>query len=286
MTAVRGLRRTQRWFLGAIEDLSATPRRRLRGPRAAEVVAPSPTLEPQARVAIYARAYIARLVEALEADFPAVVALLGHDRFHRVARAYAAWRRPRSWTLNDFGARFPDFLARAPRLPRAALVRDTARIERAMSEAFDAEVTAVLRPADAASVDAAKWAGARLVPSPSLRVLALSTDANPVVTRLRHGAAPPRLSPSGHAWVAVYRKGDVVYRMGLSRPAHAALSALVRGHTIGDALASASRSFEGDASALPAQVRAWFATWMAEEWFAGIEQAGGVRRRRVARARQ
>jgi hypothetical protein len=282
VTAVRGLRRTQRWFLGAIERASATPRRRASGPIADVVIAPSPTLAPRERVAIYARSYIARLVEALEADFPVVVALLGHDRFHRVARAYATRRRPRSWTLNDFGTDFPGFLDRTRGLPREALVRDVARIERAMSEAFDAEVTSVLRPADAASVPATRWADTRFAPSPSLRVLALATGANPVVTRVRHGSAPPRRTPPGPAWVAVYRKDDVVYRMDLTRPPHAALSALVRGRTLGEAVSAASRTFEGDVSALPAQVRTWFAQWMGEEWFAGIGPRARVRRAAVS----
>lgn len=277
MTAVRGLRPTQSWFLRAIEGGSTSP-------RAEEVVTRSPTLAPRERVAVYARAYMARLVEALEADYPVVVELLGHDRFHRVARAYATRHRPRSWTLNDFGAAFPAFLGRTRGLPRASLVRDAARIERAMSEAFDAEVTSILRPADAASVAPAKWAGARLVPSPSLHVIALATAANPVVTRVRHGAGPPRRAPPGPAWVAVYRKDDVVYRLDLTRPAHAAVSALVRGRTIGEAVAAASRVFDGDAAELPAQVRRWFARWIDEEWFAGIATASRASRGRRVRS--
>lgn len=265
-----GLRSTQRWFLGEIERASASPRpRRRSGPRAEEIVAPSPTLAPDERVAIYGRMYAARLVEALENDFPVLVAVLGHARFHRLARRYVTHRRPSSWTLNDLGAGLPAFVARERGLPRAALVRDVARIERAMSEAFDAEVTSVLRPADVARVPAERRADVRLAPSPSLRVLALATDANRVVTRIREGGTPPRTSPRRPAWVAVYRKDDRVWRLDLTRPMHAALAALVRGRTIGEAVLAASRVFRGDPGDLARHVRTWFAQWVEDGLFAG-----------------
>lgn len=269
MTAPRGLRATQRWFLDEVERAPASRRAR-RGPRVDAVVAPSATLGPSERVAIYRRMYIARLVEALENDFPVLVALLGHERFHRLVSRYVARHRPRSWTLNDLGVEWPGFLARERGLPRAALVRDVARVERAMSEAFDAEVPSVLRPADAARVPAGAWAGARLEPSPSLRLLALRTDANRVVSRVREGGSVPRTSPRGPAWVAVYRRDDRVWRLDLTRPMHAALSALVRGRTLAQALSAAGRALPRGREPDPRHVRAWFAQWIEEGLFAAV----------------
>lgn len=264
LRSTRGLRATQQWFLGEIERDDPTASRRR--PGADDVIAPSPTLDPAARVAIYRRMYLARLTEAMENDFPVVTAIVGHPQFHALVRRYVARHRPSSWTLNDLGRTFPSFLARR----RGALVRDVARIERAMSEAFDADVTRVLRPADAALVPADAWGDARLEPSPSLRVLRLSTDANRAVTRVRSGGGVPRSRRSAPTGVAVWRREDRVWRLDLTEPMHAALSALVRGRSLAAAVAAAQRAFDGEPDVLAARVRTWFAQWIEEGFFAAV----------------
>jgi hypothetical protein len=269
---VSGLRRTQRWFLDEVRAASAMPRPRRRRAAADTVVLPSRTLSPRQRVAIYGGMYEARLLECLVVDFPVTRALLGERRFAAAVRRFLTRHPPSSWTLNRLGAKFPAFLRTQRGLPRRPLVADTATVERAMSVAFDAPDAPVVTPDDVARVPSGAWADARLVASPSLAVLSLATQANLAVNSvLADGRTPPRL-PRGPSWIAVYRKDLRVWRLDLTPPMHAALSALVHGRTLAQALAAASRADDGDPATLPARVRRWFALWVEEGVFCEVRR--------------
>lgn len=282
MSAPRRLRDVQRWFLGAVLRRAASPRS-TRTDGAGDVVAPSATLDPDERIDVHARMYLLRLEECLAADFQAVRAVLGARRFATVVRRYVTRHPPASWTLNDLGARFPGFVRRTRGLPRAALVADLAALERAMSESFDAEDVPALQPAAAAAAAVREGAGLRLAPHPSLRILALTTNANPAVTRIREDRPPPRRTVRRPSPVAVYRKDERVWRADLTVPMHAALSALAAGETVGEAVRRASAAFRGDPARLPDLVRAWFADWIGEGLF--VAAAPERTRRRATRAR-
>jgi hypothetical protein len=269
---VSPLRATQRWFLGEVRGATALPRPPRSRVRADAVVLPSRTLSPAERVAIYGGMYAARLHECLEVDFPVTRALVGEKRFASIVRSYVTRHPPSSWTLNRLGGKLPAFLATLDDLPRRGLVRDAAAIERAMSVAFDAPDAPTLAASDLARVPADEWEDARLVPSPSLTVLALATHANLAVKSVLMDGRKPRRLPRGPTWIAVYRKDLRVWRLDLTRPMHAALSALARGRTLGQALRAASRADDGDRSTLAARVRRWFALWVEEGVFAGVRR--------------
>lgn len=255
------LRRTQVRFLEAATDATSAV-------AVADFVLPSKTLSPRERLDIYSRSYFARLEECLVADFPVVKALLGERRFHGLVHDYVEAHPPSSWTLARLGDEMPTFLAK--RRGVSKLVRDVARLERAMSEAFDAEVAETLSSSDVARVPTAAWAKARLVPSESLRVLAFETAANAAVVSVLEKDVVPKKLPRGPSFVAVYRKDWRVWRMNLTRPMHAALSALAGGRPLGAAVAAASRVFEGDPDELAPLVSRWFATWVEEGVFAAV----------------
>jgi putative DNA-binding protein len=264
------LRRTQRWFLGRVSGRGAG------GSAPAEsVVLPSATLRPEERMDIYAGMYLARLEECLASDFPVTKALLGGARFSQLVRDYVAAHPPTSWTLNDLGVHLPAFVARRQGLPRAALVRDVVRLERAMSETFDAADAPALTSADIAAVPPEAWATARLVPGPSVRVLAFATQANQAVVSVREKDRVPGRLPPGPSWVVVYRKELRVWRLTLPGPMHAALAALVRGRPLAAAVRAAARADKalgGHAAApLEERVRRAFAMWVEEGLFTRVE---------------
>jgi len=226
---------------------------------------PSTTLRPEQRLGIYVDAYMARLVEALEEDFPALARLLGHRAFHRLCRAYLERHPSRSRSLNPLGRRLPEFLSGR----RAA--GDLARLEVAMSEVFDGEAVEPLRPGDFARMTPEKLAAARLDCVPTLRLLALDHDANPYVDAVRRGrAAVPPLKRK-RSWIAVYRKEFKVCRLDLKEAAHGALSALQRGRPVSASVAAAARCWKGTSAELQTQVRRWFGEWVSEGFFAGVQ---------------
>jgi len=259
----------ERWFDGRVAG--PWEGKRARGPATARVIRRTATLTADERVAIYTRMYFARLFEVLQADYPALEKIVGEDAFEKIARAYVAKFPSRSYSLNPLGRRLPEFLARAPRVPKRVIAVDIARVERAMSEVFDAEEAAPLSPDAVAAVPASAWASARLVPIPAFGLLALRTRANAAVSAARQETPLPDLRT--HAtWVAVFRRDDTVYRLDLTEPQFALLSALCRGKTVRVALAAAVKAAgRRDAAALPGQLFGWFRTWTEEGLFRAIE---------------
>ena len=252
------LRATIRWFQESVVAPHETRRPSLLP--AASLILPSKTLRPDQRVAIYADAYLARLVEALESDFPAVSRKLGRRAFHRLCRAYLERHPSRSPSLNPLGRTLPDFMS-----PGAA--RDLARVEAAMSEVFDGEPMDTLRPADFGKIAPEKFARLRLSFVPTFRLLALDHDVNGFIDAVRQERRTLPPLRRRRAWVAVYRKEFQVWRVDLQESAHAALSALQRGRTVGEAVAAAARAWTGTPEELQSRIRRWFGEWASEGFF-------------------
>lgn len=61
-------------------------------------------------LAIYRRAYLARLSGAMRAQFPALCHALGEPLFNEFARAFVHEQPPQSYTLYDLGRRFAAYL--------------------------------------------------------------------------------------------------------------------------------------------------------------------------------
>ncbi len=91
------------------------------------------------RIHVYQHMYRARIVEALEAQYPRLARWLGADAFGEVVAAYVADEPSRHPSLRFIGRRFPDWLAaRAPADARPAALADLARLEWAREDVFDA----------------------------------------------------------------------------------------------------------------------------------------------------
>ena len=250
---------TVRWFQESVVAPHESGRRK--PAPAHRFILPSGTLRPDQRIGIYVEAYLARLVGALEEDFPAVVRLLGRRAFHDLARGYLQRFPSRSRSLNPLGRRLPEYLSDRP------AARDLARIEVAMSEVFDAEGATPMAPSDFSKIAPEKLARARLEFVPAFRLLELDHAVNPVIDAVRREqAAVPRLKRTP-TWIAVYRKEFKVWRLDLPEPAYAALSSLRRGRTVSQAVAAAARVWTGEPDALAPQVRRWFGEWVSEGFF-------------------
>src|SRR5258707_1575006 len=117
------------------------------GPDEAErVVTRSRAMTALERLAIYAYAYSARLVECLSEEFPVLKHALGEEVFDAFAVEYLERYPSRSYTLFQLGVNFPRFLAET-RPDREAdegvaaewpdFLIDLATLERTFSEVFD-----------------------------------------------------------------------------------------------------------------------------------------------------
>src|SRR5205814_10477747 len=94
-------------------------------------------------------------------------------------------------------------------------------------DALSEEALAKVAPAD--------WPGARLVPSDAVRVLEFGHAVNAYFQAYNTGDQP-NAPERGWSTTAVFRESATIWRMDMSRPMHALLSALFRGSALGEGL--------------------------------------------------
>jgi hypothetical protein len=184
----------------------------------AAITRPSPG--PSGSLALYRRMYRLRLAREVAREYPATRALLGAERFGRLARAFVDAHPSRSFTLDGYAAALPRFLRR--RCPAAA---ELARLERALSDVRRAE----RRRAPAA-------AGAlRLAPAAGARLHGFSHDVERGYARWRAGHPPGPLRRRA-SWLALHRRGAEAVPLRVRRVELPLLRALLRGERLERAL--------------------------------------------------
>jgi hypothetical protein len=252
---VAELERIQAWMQGAVLAGGAAPE------HAGAVVAPSPTLAPVERVAIYARGYRARLMEMLRGEFPALRRFTGDTVFDLFASSYIARHPSTRPSLFDFGAGFAGHLA-ASAPPEAAepgsplaIPAQLARLERARSEALRAAgVEAQVLPVTA---DCALVPGARLAVPGAVRLLRLAFDFQPLFACGDDGG-PGAMPEARETRLAVSRSRWHVRMTLLDERRFRFLEALPgAGGTVHAAAARAAEATGGNAGAFLAELAVW-----------------------------
>ncbi len=238
-----------------------------------DVFLPSHELTGEERVGVYAEMYFARLIEVLEAEFPALVSFLGHGRAHELLHAYVIAHPSRHYSLNVFGKGLEAFVrdeAELDPLPGSrAFAVELTRLERAIQDVFDAPESAILSADALAAVPAEAWSRARLVPIPAFALLAFEHPLNAWYQAFKDDAAQPALARES-SFLAVFRQDGRVWRMDLTSAQHALLAALTSGLALEPALVSLARDGHDLATIAP-ELQDWFRTWAAEGFFARVE---------------
>jgi hypothetical protein len=229
------------------------------------------------RLEIYSRAYYARLLECLQAEYPVMAKALGTELFDEFAVEYLQRYPPHSYTLNELGASFATFLAETR--PTSAdggdswldFLVDLAKLEWCFAEVFDgpgAENQRLLGPDQLQAISMEHWPKARLVPVPCLRIVRLDFPVHEYYRTVRDGAeaVPPVREPTR---LAISRRNYVVRHIPLTEPEAAILEAIVAGATVGEALERATVT--ADIDQLMDAVRRGFYEWTVEGFFLTAE---------------
>lgn len=244
------------------------------------VILPSQATSSLDRLAIYARAYYARLLECLRAQFPVLAGALGEELFDEFAFAYLQAYPSHSYTLDQLGRQFAAWLAET-RLAAAGeenawldFLADLARLEWNIAEVFDgpgSEQTPPLTIDALLAVPPDQWQKARLTPAPALRLLELDFPVDEYYQALRQGEtpAPPDPEPT---LLALARSDYVVRHYRLARPQHALLAALMAGESVAAAIAQGADLVADDEFPAYAQALSiWFRRWAADGFFMAVE---------------
>ncbi len=267
---------TQQWMQAVIlhpgsdREAVASPKARKLVPASQfpRLIRPSRTLDSFDRIGIYRGMYLARLQEALEADFPGLLHFLGRKRFSELVRGYVDRYPSRSYTLNRLGDRLPDYIRSSPGIVRQDFLHELARFELLMSRLFDAEESPVLTPEAIAAVPPESWETARLKPIAALSVEVLRYPVGAYLEAVRQGKTCPGTRRKNH-WAVVYRRQYALRWLDLSRPAYRLLHALVSGVPLGDALSSVLKG--GRQPVGEVQLFSWFRGWVTEGLFQAVE---------------
>lgn len=102
----------------------------------ATTFAPPPAGTIEDRWHVYATGYLARLVEAVQNDYPAARRILGEGAFRSLVARYARTCPPRSYDIGRAGDRLAGFLKTDPLTETLPFLPDLARFEWALAEAF------------------------------------------------------------------------------------------------------------------------------------------------------
>ncbi|OCX53716.1 hypothetical protein BEL04_05325 [Mucilaginibacter sp. PPCGB 2223] len=174
-------------------------------------------MSPQQKIGIYARGYIARLLECMSAEFPAVKYLMGEDLFETFAKAYLIRAPSTSPDLYDLGKHFPAFLKASQ--PKNKVVGnqtfdlpvDLATLERAIAEAARIPGLESQIPDTSSEPDIFHLFGdAGIHPSPCMLLLYLQYPLIDFVRAVQHDEQPDA-PPPAESYVVVSRKNYIVY---------------------------------------------------------------------------
>lgn len=254
---------------GEPEDAVAAPasREELDPEEIGRVILPSKTLTSVERVGVYQGMYLLRMVEALENDYPALAHFLGQDAFADLVTRYVAAHPSRSYTLNRLGEALPEFIRTTRGVKKKAFAADLARLERAVTEVFDAERSPEWPAGEIEKLPQGAWPGAVFVPIAAFRVLAFSYPVNAYFQSVKdenHDHPDIGRKPT---WVAVWRKNYEVWRLNLNKDGYEFLHALAGGRPFGKAVEAATRRLQGNAGD---QLFRWLRDWVAEGMFQGV----------------
>ena len=251
-----------------------------------EIACDSTRQTAEERLAVYAHAYWARLLECLREEFPVLRNTVGDEGFDGLAVGYLVSHPSTSYTLGRLGERLPEYL-RSTTTGDATdvfleLVADLACLERAVNDVFDAPGGETLGYLTVEQLD-------RVVPEdrgalqlrllPTVRLLAFCTNVNDYFTGMRAAAETLPTPELCHTFVALTRRDYVVRRLSLTAIQFKLLTVIAAGQSLNDALqtvcdrqASLKPKVSSDVESVDSgTLRTWFADWARVGVFAALE---------------
>jgi hypothetical protein len=182
-----------------------------------------------ARLAVYRDGYRIRLRDALATEYPGLRCMAG-PRYAHLLDGYVAAHPSEHYNIRWHGAGLPAYLEHALPWREKPELAEMARLDWAISTAFDAADESVLSAADLAGVPAEAWAGLRLSLQNHLQILTSPYNVDAFRRAADHGLKRPRLRRLGKPrHMLVWRQRmEVRYRV-IQADEREALAGAVRG---------------------------------------------------------
>ena len=166
------------------------------------------------RLSIYRNAYRARLIEALQSNYPALSQLLGEVEFNALGGAYVHEHDSHFVNIRYYGNHLPQFLATHPEYSGAPLLAELAQWEWVITEVFDAADASPLRADALSGIVPDDWSELRFEWHRSVRCPSLAWNAPQIWKALTSGSERPEaiclFSPA--AWLIWRRDLQIFFR--------------------------------------------------------------------------
>ena len=147
----------------------------------------------QTRLAIYYDAYRLRLLEALDSNYPVLHAWIGDEEFEKLGLAYLDAHPSMHFSIRYFGHRLPEYLITSEMYCGKSYLGEMAALEWAISEAFDAPDSPVMRLDDVATIPPDAWPGMCIQLHAAVHRLDLRWNVPPVWKAIKAEQAPEAL---------------------------------------------------------------------------------------------
>jgi hypothetical protein len=211
-------------------------------------------VEPESELlAIYRNTALSTLVNALRLSYPAVQCLVGAEFFEGAAHEFIPQHAPDSAYLNDYGARFAQFLAQFPHAATLPYLADVARLEWAVNRALHAPDVPALDVSRFSGLNESALATVSFTTHPSLSVLKLQFPADAiwraVLDQDSEAMASVDLS-SGPIHLLVERDRHGVQVRRMSAPAWQFTASLSSGNPLFEAIAGSTQQPGDEINAL------------------------------------
>lgn len=207
---------------------------------------------------IYANMYFYRIRDCLKDEFAAVVGVIGEANFHNLATDYLLAHPPSHFSLRYIGQYLPGFTETHELGERWPYLADLARLEYAITDAFDAPDAEPLRADELTKIDPGEWPALRFSVTPSLRLLRLDWPIGAVWSAVKDGKEPPAVEPRATV-VRVWRLGLRVFHKTIDPAETAALEVLRDGADFEQVCEVVAAEGRAGADAVFEILRSWLA---------------------------
>lgn len=185
--------------------------------------------------AVYRNTVMKGCIDALQANYPAVARLVGEEWFRAAAAVYVRDHPPQVPMLVEYGAAFPEFLARFEPADELPYLPAVARLDRYWSESHIARDDEPMRAESLAALDPVTLGAQRLRPHAAARWAWFTLPARSIWSRNRNKTEPAGDEPD-IAWrpegVLIVRPGDAVRWIELDEAGCAFMDACAAGATL------------------------------------------------------
>src|ERR1700722_7572830 len=221
------------------------------------------------RLAIYGDGYRSRLIETLQAHYPALLALIGEESFEALGRAYVQAHDSSFASIRFYGGELDALLAALPDYASQPWLAELARFEWAMNAVFDSADGPSIGVQALGQVPPQNWATLGFDVHPAVRRLDLAWNAPALWRALTDAAPPPAPTAQGHPvpWLLWRNELQIFYRPLTALEAEA-LDAVRQGRSFGGVCVALCAALDEEQA--PARAAAFLREWVESGMIVGM----------------